>query len=60
MVQSFHIQQAMLETDGGVYQLGEQLEEVGDIPAQEEMHKLIWQRRKLRNNSVMRLQDWSL
>jgi hypothetical protein len=37
MVQSFHIQQVKLETDGGVYQPEEWLERVGDIPTREEL-----------------------
>jgi hypothetical protein len=37
IVQSQHIQQIRLETDGGAYQPGEQLEEVGVEPTQEEM-----------------------
>jgi hypothetical protein len=37
MVQSLHIQQVKLETDGGAYQPGEKLEEVGDMPTQEEL-----------------------
>jgi hypothetical protein len=34
-VQSMHIQQMRLETDGGDFQAEEQLEEAGDIPARE-------------------------
>jgi hypothetical protein len=34
MVQIFHIQQVKLETDGGAYQPGEKLEEVGLEPTQ--------------------------
>jgi hypothetical protein len=36
-MQSRHIQQAKLEIGGGVYHPGEQLEEVGVEPTQEEM-----------------------
>jgi hypothetical protein len=39
MVKILHIQQAKLETDGGAYQPGEKLEEVGLEPTQEEMEK---------------------
>jgi hypothetical protein len=39
IVQSQHIQQIKLETDGGAYQPGEQLEEVGVEPTQEETDK---------------------
>jgi hypothetical protein len=35
IVQSMHIQQVKLETGGGAYQLGEQLEEARDVPAEE-------------------------
>jgi hypothetical protein len=52
MVQSLHIQQVKLETDGGAYQPEEWLEEVGDMPTQE-MKKLICQR----NNLVMSEED---
>jgi hypothetical protein len=37
IVQSMHIQQAKLETDGGAYHPGEQLEEAGVEPTQEEL-----------------------
>jgi hypothetical protein len=37
IVHNQHIQQVKLETDRGAYQLREQLEGVGDMPAQEEM-----------------------
>jgi hypothetical protein len=40
MVQSFHIQQVKLETDGGAYQPEERLERVGDIPTQEELTEI--------------------
>ena len=36
-MQSRHLQQVKLETSGGAYQPGEQLEEVGVEPTQEEM-----------------------
>jgi hypothetical protein len=36
-MQSKHIQQVKLETSGGAYQPGEQLEEVGFEPTQEEL-----------------------
>jgi hypothetical protein len=36
-MQSRHIQQVKLETGGGAYQPGEQLEEVGVEPTQEEL-----------------------
>jgi hypothetical protein len=39
MVQSFHIQRAKLEVGEEAYQPGEQLEEVGDMPAGEMVEK---------------------
>jgi hypothetical protein len=60
IVKSMHIQQAKLEIDGGAYYPKEQLEEVGVEPTQEDLKELIYQRRKLSNSSVMRLQNWSL
>jgi hypothetical protein len=56
IVQIQHILQIKLEIDGGAYQPGEQLEEVGIEPTQ----KSIFQRRELSINSEVRQWTWSL